>query len=378
MTREKSCNQIRIISKITAAACLLSMALSYKLWIATGNFPLTPAADFLPVLPSLLNYIIAGAIGLLLLSIIIIRNPQKIIILVTILAIFYSAYDINRIQPWFYQYICMFFILSFFDFRCDDVKKQNSIILIFRFMIAGIYFWSGVQKLNPNFISDTFPWLLEPFQVSSPEKYILLGKALPLIESISAVLLIINDTKKAACILIILMHLFILFIIGPLGHNYNPVVWPWNITMIFLVLMLFYNEKNISIDDIRTMFRYNFIKFIFLIFCIAPQLNLFNLWDSYLSHNLYSGNTSKGIIEMSESAKNSLPQAIQKNVFPTGENKFSLDIKYWCMQEKGVPAYPEKRNFEAVTQKIIALSNNQQDVYLSFKEKLSIKNLSGK
>ena len=35
------------------------------------------------------------------------------------------------------------------------------------------------------------------------------------------------------------VHLAALLFLGPLGHNYNWVVWPWNLAMIGLVWALF-------------------------------------------------------------------------------------------------------------------------------------------
>lgn len=83
-----------------------------------------------------------------------------------------------------------------------------------------------------------------------------------------------------------------------------------------------------------------------------PLLNFFNLWDSYLSHNLYSGNTSGGVVYVSDSVENKLPEAIKP--YSIGElNQNQITIKYWCMMELGVPAYPEKRNFEAISNTFI-------------------------
>jgi len=371
MTRDNSCKQIKIITRITAIACFISIMLCYKVFLNNRNFPLSPVFDFLPNLPFPLDYTLLCLTLLLLIIIAIVRNPQKIIIAFVSSVCCIAIFDLNRWQPWLYQYLLMFFILAFFNYRCDDTKQQKSILTIFRLMIASVYFWSGLQKLNPLFISDTFPWLMEPFGISNTDSFIPLGKSLPIIESVSGILLLINDTKKAAVIVISVMHLLILFIIGPWGHSYNPVVWAWNIAMILFCFVLFYNENKFTIESIRVSFRYNSVKFVFILFCLLPQLNFFNLWDSYLSNNLYSGNTANGYIIVSDSAKKELPENIAK--YAVGENNYNaINIKYWCMQELNVPAYPEKRNYDKITETVSKWVKNKNEIYLEYIPKQSL------
>ncbi|MCX6296934.1 MAG: hypothetical protein NTX97_12910 [Bacteroidetes bacterium] len=105
-----------------------------------------------------------------------------------------------------------------------------------------------------------------------------------------------------------------------------------------------------------------------------PLFNFFDLWDSYLSHNLYSGNTSNGIIYVSENLQTRLPEAIQP--FSIGESdQKRINIKYWCMQELGVPAYPEKRNFKAISRSFYNYATDSSDVYFMYVPKLKLINL---
>ena len=352
MPKDNNCLLIRVITKIIAIACLISMLLSYKLWLNERTFPLSPVSDYLPIIKHPVDYILLGIVFILLLCICIFRKPQKIIITFLIITFIIALFDQNRWQPWFYQYLMMFFVLSFFNYRCEDIKHANAIITIFKIMTGAIYFWSGIQKLNPNFVNDTFPWLMEPFTnhlgANSITHFKLLGRAFPLIEAGVGIALFIKPVQKTAVVLISLMHLFILFVVGPLGHNYNPVIWPWNLAMICIVFVLFFNNKNFDLDYLRNMFRYHSLKIATILFVLMPLFNFFNLWDSYLSLNLYSGNTSNGVIYVSDNLKEKLPPAIKP--YAIGQlNQNQITIKYWCMEELGVPAYPEKRNFEAIT-----------------------------
>jgi uncharacterized membrane protein YphA (DoxX/SURF4 family) len=374
MSKENSCSQIRILTRITAIACLAGMLLCYKLWLGERNFPTVPVFKFLS-LQHPFDLILPVIAGVLLICIAIFRNPQKFIIVFFIAAFLLAMMDQNRWQPWFYQYSLMFFVLCFFNFRCDDTRQQQAIIATFKLMLAAIYFWSGLQKLNPHFLSDTFPWLMEPVTNHMAEGSIrhfqFLGYAFPLIEIFTGICLLIPAIQKPAVIMAIIMHLYVLFVLSPLGHNYNQVVWPWNIAMILFALILFYNESAFGLTAIRNAFSYHSFKIVIALFVMMPLFNFFNSWDSYLSHNLYSGNTSNGVIYVSDSVKSKLPAYLQS--YAIGDfNQHQINIKYWCMMELGVPAYPEKRNFDAVTGTIYKYSDDPSQVYLMFTPKLKL------
>lgn len=370
---------IAIITKITAMACLTSMLLSYKLWLGDRMFPLIPAFDFLPNLHHPIDIILFIITLLLLACIIIFKNSHKYIIAFIICSLLLALLDQNRWQPWFYQYLLMFFVLSFYDFNKNDTKHSDAIVTIFKLMIGAIYFWSGLQKLNPHFITDTYPWLIEPITNHMTENGIRnidwLGKAFPIVEIFTGIALFITRTKKIAVTLLFLMHLFILYVLGPFGHNYNPVVWPWNIAMMLFAYFLFIKSDSFKIPQIKNMLQFHSIKIVFVLFIMMPLLNFFNDWDSYLSHNLYTGNTSNGVIYISDAVEAKLPVEIKK--YSKGEmNLNQITIKYWCMMELGVPAYPEKRNFVRVTKTFYKYASDSSEIYFMFTPKLKLSELS--
>jgi uncharacterized membrane protein YphA (DoxX/SURF4 family) len=374
MTKDNSCAQIRTITRIVAFCCLAGMLLSNQLWLEERNFPTSPLISLIN-LRHPFDLILPGLAGLFLVCAGIFRNPQKCIIVFLVIAFILAFLDLNRWQPWFYQYMLMFFILSFFNYRCDDSRKQEIIITTFKLMIAAVYFWSGLQKLNPNFLSDTFPWLMEPITSrigeGSLENFKMLGYAFPVIETLTGIFLLIPGLQRPAVISATLMHVFILFVLSPFGHNYNYVVWPWNIAMILIVFVLFYKEPSFNFRKIRNTFHFYPSLIVTILFVLMPLFNFFNSWDSYLSHNLYSGNTSNGVIIVSEQMKNKLPAHIQQYAFPD-ENEFQINIKYWCMKELKVPPYPEKRNFAAVTNTLFSFTKDSTEIYLYYTPKIKI------
>ncbi|MDF2438465.1 MAG: hypothetical protein K0Q95_2841 [Bacteroidota bacterium] len=126
-----------------------------------------------------------------------------------------------------------------------------------------------------------------------------------------------------------------------------------------------------GIKNIKSAFGYNSTRLVICIFVLFPLFNFFNRWDSYLSHNLYSGNTSNGLIYISDNVKNKLPVHIRKYALGE-EGQSQINIKYWCMQELGVPAYPEKRNFTVVTNTLRSYTTDSSEIYLLFTPKLTV------
>lgn len=377
--KDNSSSQIKSITRIIALACLSSMLLSYKLWLGNRMFPLTPIVDFLPAVNHPFDIILFCITGILLICIATFKNSKKFILTFIICALLLAILDQNRWQPWFYQYLLMFFVLSFFDLNKNDTKHSEAIVTVLKLMIGAVYFWSGLQKLNPHFITDTYPWLMEPITDQMSENGIRtidwLGKAFPIIEILTGIALFIPKTKKIAVVLLFLMHLFILYVLGPFGHNYNPVVWPWNIAMMLFAYLLFIKSDSFKIQQLKNIFQFHSIKIVFILFIMLPLFNFFNSWDSYLSHNLYSGNTSNGVIYISDAVELKLPGEIKQ--YSKGEmNLNQITIKYWCMMELGVPAYPERRNFVDVTKTFYKYANDSSEIYFMFTPKLKLSELS--
>jgi hypothetical protein len=98
---------------------------------------------------------------------------------------------------------------------------------ICRLMVFSVYFFSGLQRLNGGFAGDAFPWLVEPFKIVRHS----VGAVVPFRKAGLAPALLYQHTRRAAVLLAICMHAAILRAIGPLGHNYTTVVWPWNVVM---------------------------------------------------------------------------------------------------------------------------------------------------
>lgn len=75
----------------------------------------------------------------------------------------------------------------------------------------------------------------------------LTGFVIPLIEIMGAMLLLFASTQKKGAAILIATHVFNLIFLGPLGINYNKVVWPWNAVMIVLLAAI-YIKNDVKIN----------------------------------------------------------------------------------------------------------------------------------
>jgi hypothetical protein len=293
-------------------------------------------------------------------------KPQKFIFPALAVGAIYVFFDQMRLQPWFYQYFFMLATLGLFSWNYTDAKKQRAVLNTQRLIVASIYFFSGLQKINPVFMGGVFPWMIEPIAKLFPAPLqifpLSLGIIVPFLEIGIGVGLLTKKYRKYAISLALLMLAFVLYTLGPLGHNWNSVVWPWNVVMALLVLVLFWRAEYFSFKDVLWVKNFPFQKIVLVLFGIMPIFSFFNIWDSYLSSTLYSGNTNNAQIYISDSAKQKLPREIQRYVVKNGSTN-ALDFFHWSFDELNIPPYPETRVYKAITRDMCKYTDNN-DVLL--------------
>ena len=365
-------SRILWLRAVLATAFLCGFLLSWKLWIASRSYPLTPVSDSLPTIHFPFDYIVFIALLILLPAIMISSRSRRYILVFVVLAALLSLWDQSRWQPWFYQYLFMLAALGCYSLKDSDPKKQDAALNVCRLIVASTYFWSGLQKINASFLDGVFPWLVEPLSRVLPEAFTTLsrpiGIAVSLLETGIGVGLLTTRLRNPSIALAIAMHTLILFLIGPLGHNWNSVVWPWNISMQMFVLILFWRVKTGSLKDVTEMRTFPFNGVIIVLFGVMPLFSFLGLWDSYLSAALYSGNTTVAGVYMSDSVRRSLPTEVQRYVWKSADDKYWLDILGWSLGELNVPPYPEKRIYKNIARRICTHAQEPSEVILEIQE----------
>lgn len=364
--------RLQLIKLTVLIGLFASILLSHNLWAGERWFPKTTWIDNYFGVPAPYDYLhLIVLLGLLVFSF----NSQKKY--PAILLILFSVYlcfdDQNRLQPWFYNYILILFILLFYKNRVDEPNNYTTVFISLQLLIALIYIFSGIQKMNAAFVPDTFKWMVSSFNTILSKRQLNMvtkfGYIVPYFELGMGVGLLIKPLRFIIIPIAIIMHVVILIMLGPAGNDFNSVVWPWNIIMIVLVLLLFANVEQERFFDISFLFKGVSFYIVITLMLIFPIFSLKNQYDSYLSSSLYSSNLNDCQLIVSNKAYHNLPHYIRRYC-TTNENHNVLYIKKWAVDELNVPCVPEYRIFKNVQHYIIQLTQtNSTEVKFNFIER---------
>lgn len=347
-----------LILRITALFWILFKAMSFHLWIS-GNrtFPLVPVIDQINKINVLVFDIILG-LNLILLLVIILKPKILWLIGVLVTELILILADQLRLQPTIYQYILT---ISFFLLHPKHFKYY------FLFLLSAIYILSGLHKLNlgyANFVWGKFilhDTLGVASAISNHPITKGFGLLLPIIELIAGVALL-TKFRKYAFYVLILMHITLLLILGPLGANWNSIVWPWNIQMIiFALLYLKYYEDSWSwIKQSKIQ-----LSFILVILTGLPVLSIFQKSFSQFLFNLYGGLADYVYVSISEEKYSDLKTPIKTTSY---NSEMYISIFDWSVQELNVPYIDNKFYFKGfITEyKKLNLDDSQKFILRSY------------
>jgi uncharacterized membrane protein YphA (DoxX/SURF4 family) len=353
---------------IVVVGFVASLLLSPKLWVSSRFYPLIPVFHGLPRIPYPLDYICYGVVLFLLAAIAFVPRPRLYIFALVAFLAAYSLLDQTRWQPWAYQYWLMLLALGCFSWKPDDIRGRQDAANICRLIMGCTYVYSGLQKLNSKFVTEGFPWVLGTLHLHIPVAYLnYLGWIVPFIEVSIGLCLLTRRFRKIGILNGIVMHVFILYSFGPLGLNWNTVVWPWNVAMIALILVLFWNT-DVTFADIVWRNKFVYQKVVLVLLGVLPALSFIGRWPSDLSLALYTDNLTEANVLISEPVKRELPVFVQQFIKPQ-PGHIVLRTQDWSFGELNVPPYAEIQSFIRVGSEVCRYSHNSADVLLSGYEK---------
>lgn len=159
-----------------------------------------------------------------------------------------------------------------------------------------------------------------------------------LLEVSAAALLFSRRGRHFGVLAVATIHAIALILIGPIGMRYAPVVWPWNVAMVAYVVTLFWNYDG-SLFPVRDMMQGVAI----LLFGLLPILNLFSLWDAYLSFHAFSGGTMEGYLQIPQGKETELPPAARRVLIGN-----RVAFVNWSMADTRASAYPAERVYRYI------------------------------
>ena len=351
-----------LVPRILLVALLLQILLTFNLWLPVDrSFPMVSLLESAPV--------VYGFGGDLLLLLLLVASATILWFLPTsrfgllgltfALAAFILE-DIARLQPWVWLYASILWLLPkpprrrpFGEEVSDEGReriRRNALypteadvaaaLLRLRVILAGLYIWSGIWKLNPAFAREVVPRFFEAFGLGAiPPELPAVAWTIPLVEILGGVLLISVRTRRVAAHALIALHLLI--ILALIAMDWNAVVIPWNLSMILLLLVCRPSDRGDSRSRLRPTPG---LIISLLLFWLLPSLRIAGLWDAYLSGELYSGNNVEAVFLYHTSDRVNVPPVDPSHLYTRpGTGQEFLSLNGWSMSELNVPMYPEER-----------------------------------
>jgi len=324
----------------TSLGLLAGIFLTLPLWSTIRTYPLAPVVPGFS-LPNELHIALLFLIVFCLLFGLVYKKYRALVVSIALGSLALSSLlDITRFHPWILHY---FGILLLFSFLVGNKNNHEPLLDAARIIVGGIYFWSGVQKINVYFITTVFPWFTEPFWAGANDfiisSFLAIGLFVPFIEAGFALGLFSKRFRNLSIVGSTAMILLVLAALGPFGHNWNSSVWPWNIAIFSMVIILFW-KANFTLPEFIKRQRKNYIGLVmFLVFWIMPVGNIFGLVDDYLSWSLYSGHVPQAALVGD--------QLLLEKLSPAATNG-RLKFTYWTMTEMNQIPYPADRVFRYI------------------------------
>ncbi|MCU1267595.1 MAG: hypothetical protein JWM21_3913 [Acidobacteria bacterium] len=374
--------RLSYLRRVIAGAYLCGMLMSLRLWFGLGRtFPRVPMVNGLPAFVWSNDYLLSALLLAALILSLVSKRPSRYLLAVVMFTALLVVVDQTRLQPWVYEYLLMLTVLAFWQPGTrheNDEKVAGTILSANQLIVAMLYFWSGVQKLNWFFGHEVVPGLLESAHTYLPAtlwRYLPIASlVIALCELLLGVGLLIRRTRQASVVLALLIHFTVLILL--IGARRNSVVWPWNVAMMATAVLLFWRSQHSPAPEIWRWRRLNvpgYLPKVALVICaVLPASSFFGWWDMYLSAALYSGNTAVAVMRITEQVRGRLPLPAQQQVFATKRGDLMLPFHEWSLAELNVPPYPEVRVYRQLARQVCAYAESPQEIELIVRERPSL------
>ena len=328
---------------IIGLAFLFQMLLSNQLWHSSvRSYPFVPMVGnssffstfFIQVICFIL--LIMSSLSLIFFS----KSKMSSIAFFCVLGVYFFQ-DVVSVQAWSYQYFMMILVILIPHFY---KKEKKNITFSLQLIVGLTYIWSGIHKVNIMFPELVFSWMMESYNWLKPlSEVIWLGYLVAIFEILLGIGLFFKRFRQLFVWLSVVFHVSIISLLA--GHNWNVVVYPWNLAMIAFNFVLFYKkEDNPTIIKWKPFFeekRKSIITILVVfLFGIAPLLNFFELYDNQLSLKMYSGVSNDCVIYFEDTDLECVKNVVETDVYYNElTQKMELSLDDWAFEELKTPAY---------------------------------------
>lgn len=370
-------HRLKLLCYILSASFLAGILLSLELWFPSSrSFPRIPLLIALPEAVVVLVERLLGAILITALILMAVVHRSKIFSVIAVASlILLICFDQMRLQPWVYQYLLLLSMLTLHNWQTKDEATLNHTLGHLQLIVAALYIWSGVQKLNFSFSHEMLPELLAPLHRILPAEHlplVTLGLGIAVVETLIGCGLLFPRTRKLCVWLAVAMHGIILGLL--IARAYNSIVWAWNVALMLMVVVVFWCREDASRQTLNnwktSKTTTQLARAVAVASVVLPILSFWGWWDMSMSGALYSGNTAVAVVRINGETFTKLPQTAQRQVFQTkSDGRQMLPLFEWSMAELNVPPNPEPRVFRQLTRQVCKLTADKSAVELVMKER---------
>ncbi len=336
MTDELQTKRITQVLWLIAVTLFLQVYLSYNLWIPIDRtYPIVPFFDGLPINlgNGLTSFFSVAMLGCVLSAAVFVHYRKWLLPIALFLLAILILDDLNRLQVWIFIYMGLLGVLAIHAWqKLTTPMAWRSL----QFIVAVVYFWTGTQKLNAHFNENVYSWLIGIFESTAwlKDNYLSTGYLVGATELLIGLALFWRKTQKAAVLFVALLHFSILLLLIKYDA-WNTVVYPWNIAMIVLVVLLFWQSQQSIVTDKHKRPT----AWVLLLFGLAPILDFGGYWMHELSFGMYSGISLEGQLYFDDyAADDCVPEVFwADDLLYQSKEESALSLDDWAMENLNVP-----------------------------------------
>lgn len=341
--------RLSLIRTTIILSLVTSFFLSFKLWFGYHTFPAVNLLSLPMPSEGFVNTLMVLAC-ILVISSMIFRKGRFFIFFYLVVIVYIALIDINRVQPWFYFYNAMLFVLLFYNGRVDDSNKFTSYFILLQIIVASVYFFSGIAKLGDAFVHEEFATLISPLRnVLSDRQFALFvktGYAVPYLLITMGIALTIPGIRYLAIALSAIIHSLLLVFLFPSSAHQNYSLWFMNLPFLVIVFLLFSGKTKQRYFSPTVLFQVPAFYLVVPAFVIMPFFNPFGKWPDYLSSN-FNGNNNQPEFILGGKTYLRLPPYLKAFCRPTGDG-LVLDHRSWALHDIKVESFPHELTLRAI------------------------------
>jgi uncharacterized membrane protein YphA (DoxX/SURF4 family) len=260
---------VRVIAALALAATVF---ITWPLWHVRTDPPLLPLFG-VPQAHVAVPLLFAGFVAVL--------RPRWGALLLIAVVLYAVVADQTRLQP---ELVSLALLIV-------AAGGRPTWVAIGRAHLASLWFWSGASKLlSTMFFVQVAPWMRDGLPAAGALPSDGVGWAVIVVELFTGVAVLVPRLRRLGVVLAVLLHTTTFYVLSPLGNDWNPAVWPWNIALAGIAVLLFWEPAHVAAWRLPPRWLGRAAVAFVLAF---PVGQLFGVVDAYLAHSLYSAATPR-------------------------------------------------------------------------------------